>query len=365
MNIEKRIQSFIHLGEKLSLLLELKDNNFEKFCKDAVGKNSWFTSENIKLALEGIIKYLNEDDLRKWLNNYKTTIPQNHQTCPPFTRPTQGRRVTKSKRVGVVMAGNIPMVGFHDFLTVLLSGHHIHVKLSSQDPILLKKIAGILIEIEPEFEQLIHFVPLLDLSAGQKQLDAVIATGSDNSARYFEYYFREVPHIVRKNRTSCAILDGTEDADEFRLLSEGILLFFGLGCRNVSKLFIPDKWNEFDRFLKSVKNFEYVAGHSKYVNNYHYNKAVLLVNKVQYSDNGFLLMTKNDALVSPISVVYYEHYQSQSDLDDKIQRVADKIQCIVSKKAWYPGSIGFAETQKPHVWDYADGGVIMEFLSDL
>ncbi|MCH8317500.1 MAG: acyl-CoA reductase [Bacteroidetes bacterium] len=352
MNLEKRIRSFIHLGEKLSQLIKLKNNNFEEFCRDAVGNNSWFTSGNIKLALEGIIKYLNEDDLRKWLNNYKTTIPQNHQ-------------ITKSKRVGVVMAGNIPMVGFHDFLTILLSGHRIYVKLSSQDPILLKKIAGILIEIEPDFEQLIHFVPLLNLSAEPKQLDAIIATGSDNSARYFEYYFREVPHIVRKNRTSCAILDGTEGPDEFRLLGEDILLFFGLGCRNVSKLFIPDKWNEFDRFLKSVKNFEYVAGHSKYVNNYHYNKAVLLVNKVQYSDNGFLLMTENDALVSPISVVYYEHYQSQSDLDDKIQRVADKIQCIVSKKAWYPGSIGFAETQKPHVWDYADGVDTMEFLLGL
>ncbi|MBW8051204.1 MAG: acyl-CoA reductase [Cytophagales bacterium] len=355
MNLEKRIRSFIHLGEKLSRLLGLKDNNFEEFCRDAIGKNSWFTSGNVKLALGGIIKYLNEDDLRKWLQNYKIskiTKSSNH-------------RITKSKRVGVVMAGNIPMVGFHDFLTVLLSGYHIYVKLSSQDPILLKKIAGILIEIEPEFEQLIHFVPLLDLSSGQKKLNAIIATGSDNSTRYFEYYFREVPHIVRKNRTSCAILDGTEGTDEFRSLGEDILFFFGLGCRNVSKLFVPDKWNEFDRFLKSIKNFEYVPEHSKYANNYHYNKAVLLVNEVQYSDNGFLLMTENDALVSPISVVYYEHYQSLSDLDDKIQRVADNIQCIVSKKAWYPGSIGFAETQKPHVWDYADGVDTMEFLLEL
>jgi len=355
MILEKRIQSFIRLGEKLKLVLNdskgNKDYDFEEFCLDAIANNGWFTYESIKLALEGIIKYLGEDALRKWLNNYKINKSTNQQ-------------IYKSKKVGVIMAGNIPLVGFHDFLTVLLSGHHIHVKLSSQDNILLKKIAGILIEIEPGFKELIHFAGKHAYFM-QYPLDAIIATGSGNSARYFEYYFRNKPHIIRKNRTSCAILDGSEDIDDFRLLGDDTFRFFGLGCRNVSKLFVPNEWNEFDKFFKSIKSFDYITDHPKYANNYQYNKAILRVNKVKHFDNGFLLMTENDALASPISMLYYEHYRSLSDLNDKIKLANNKIQCIVSRKAWHLGSIEFAETQRPYVWDYADGVDTMKFLLSL
>jgi hypothetical protein len=294
----------------------------------------------VELSIKGILRFLEENNLKKWTSAYSVREP------------------AKPKNIGLVMAGNIPLAGFHDFLTVLVSGNAVKAKLSSQDPFLLPYLQKILVDLEPEFKNYIFFVDIL------KNIDAVIATGSDNSSRYFNYYFSKYPHIIRKNRTSCAILTRDETEEDLRKLGNDIFQYFGLGCRNVSKIFVPSGYNIKDLF-SPLKSFQYVKDHHKYSNNYDYHKSIFLVNKVPHLDTGFLLLTKTEKLVSPLSVIYYEFFKEIDELKSKIEPITSKLQCIIAKEEWWPQSIKPGTAQKPELWDYADGVDTLQFLLEI
>jgi len=336
MNLDQRIHSFLQLAIKLKNL-DIKEK--ESLYHKAYIHNPWFTKESIDLAFEGLYRYLNEDKLMKWLDPYR-------------------QKMTEPKTVGVVMAGNIPMVGIHDFLTVLISGHKLQVKLSAKDEVLIKFITDILCKIEPAFRNYIHFKDRLH------GYDAIIATGSDNTARYFEYYFSKVPHIIRKNRTSVAILSGEENSDDFILLSDDIFQYFGMGCRNIAKIYLPESMQP-ESMLPDFQKYTNITDHNKYANNYFYNRSIFLVNQTPHLDSGYLLLQKNVNLVSPLSVLYYEHYKTIDDLKLRLSAYDEKIQCFVSKNAWYPKSLIFGSAQKPEVWDYADNVNTLDFLINL
>jgi len=334
MTIHQRIHAFSQLGNHLG---NLSDEAFESLAESARLENPWFTNENVRMALKGISEYLKTDSLKQWTNNY-------------VLEPS------KPKTIALVMAGNIPLVGFHDFLCVLISGNHIQVKLSSKDSKLFQYLIKHLVWLEPGFQVRITFKDKLE------DFDAIIATGSDNSSRYFEYYFGKYPNIIRKNRTSCAVLTGTESDDEIERLGTDIFSYFGLGCRNVSKVYVPNEY-DFTKLLSRWDKFEEVIHHHKYCNNYDYQKSILLVNSVPFLDNGFILLQENEKLVSPISVLYYEHYVSDNDLKNKLRESVEKLQCIVGKGK--PATIPFGQAQYPQVWDYADQVDTLKFLSEL
>ena len=336
MTLEDRIETFAQLGNKIK---SLSINEMDSLTDKVRNENAWFVPENTKMALQGISKFLDKEVLKKWISNYSIKNPS-------------------SKRIGVAMAGNIPLVGFHDLLCVLLSGHQLVAKLSSQDSVLMNFIKDRLIEINPAFSEEIFFEERL------KNLDGMIATGSDNTSRYFEYYFRNIPHIIRKNRTSCAVILGEETPEEFNELGKDIFSYFGLGCRNVSKIYVPENF-DFIPLLDNLESFQSIIHHHKYANNYDYQKSIMLVNQTHFYDTGYLMLTENQTLVSPISVVYYELYRDQDDLNSKLQSHQEKIQCIVSAKGWYKKSTAFGGAQFPEVNDYADGIDTLSFLSSL
>ncbi|MFY0652338.1 MAG: acyl-CoA reductase [Cyclobacteriaceae bacterium] len=330
--IEKdRIVPFVRLGERIKSLIQDEDSQIFQACEN---ENNWFTKENVIFALTGLLNYLKEESLSKWLNKYNI-------------------KNKMSKRVGVVMAGNIPMVGFHDLLTVLLSGHHIMVKMSSQDSVLIKYVIDTLIDIDPSFRDKISIVDRLN------EADAFIGTGSDNSARYFKYYFGSKPHIIRKNRTAVAVLTGKETAEDIKTLGWDIFRYYGLGCRNVSKLLVPEDY-DFQFFLDSLAEYDFIGDHHKYRNNYDYNKSIYLVNGEPHLDSGFLLLKESSDIVSPISVLFYEKYVDSGQLSVYLRENKEKIQCVVGD-----GYIPFGRAQQPGVEDYADGVDTMEFLCQL
>jgi hypothetical protein len=328
MKLSERTDAFAELGRRLHSI-EVGDKN--DLYRRAGDHNSWFTPYHCDVALSGILKFLVKDKLEQWVMGYSLS---------PET----------PRKVGVVMAGNIPMVGFHDLLSVLVSGHHLAAKLSTQDSVMMRFVVEQLLDIEPRFKDYISFAERMN------DAQAVIATGGDNTARYFEYYFRNIPHIIRKNRSSCAILRGDETPEQLTTLGKDVFMYFGLGCRNVAKVFVPEGYN-FVQLLDLWETYHDVSNHHKYVNNYDYNKSILLVNRVHFLDNGFVLITESKALVSPISVLYYETYSGNPELS------SDKIQCIASSTGWYPGSVPFGKTQEPELGDYADGVDTLKFLS--
>jgi hypothetical protein len=336
MNLDERISSFIELGKQLKNLPET-----EKLALAAQAHrlNTWFSTENVLYAFDAIQEYLTKDKLNKWLQNYdfQTVIP---------------------KKIGVIMAGNIPMVGFHDFMSVLLAGHILYAKTSSDDNFLIREIARMLIEIDIRWKDKINFITGL-----MKDFEAIIATGSNNSARYFEQYFGKYPHIIRKNRTSVAVLSGDETTEELASLGNDILRYYGLGCRNVSKIFVPKDYN-FIPMLDALMNWEHILDNHRYQNNYDYNKSIYLVNRVVHLDTGFLLLTHSTQLVSPISVLYYENYENLADLEQKLALIHDNLQCITSKiQLANKKDLGNAQT--PALEDYADGVDTMKFLVNL
>jgi hypothetical protein len=335
MTLEQRISAFVKLGNHLS---NLSDEAFETLALNARNENPWFTAENVKRSLTGITQYLKEDKLRQWTSAY---------TLNP----------AKPKKVALVLAGNIPLVGFHDLLCVLISGHHAQVKLSSKDSKLIQYLIKHLIWLEPGFEQTI-----IVKENKLENFDAVIATGSDNSARYFEYYFGKYPNIIRKNRSSCVVLTGNESVEEIDALGEDIFSYFGLGCRNVSKAFVPEGY-DLAKILSRWEAYKNIIHHHKYCNNYDYQKSILLVNLIPFLDNGFILLQENQKLVSPISVLYYEYYTDQADLENKLKEHSEKIQCIVGTQK--PATIPFGSAQYPEVWDYADNVDSLKFLETL
>lgn len=256
------------------------------------------------------------------------------------------------------MAGNIPAVGFHDLMTVLISGNKACVKLSSADEVLMKWILKSLISIEPRFEDLIEIEEML------KGKNAYIATGSNNSGRYFNYYFGKYPSIIRRNRTSIAVLSGNETTEELQSLGKDIFQYFGLGCRNVSKIFIQSK-EQLQHLLDSLEIFSGVMNHHKYLNNYDYNKSILLVNRENHLDSGFLLVRETEDLVSPISVLFYEIYADLDQLKTRLNLIKENIQCVVSNPNYFEGAVPFGKAQEPEVWDYADEVDTLLFLERL
>ena len=335
MTLQNRLNAFI----KLEQYLQSRSSELQQKIALTVQHNSWFTEESVNLAIDGICYMLKKEYLEKWISQYSLSEEN-------------------PKRIGAIFAGNIPLVGFHDLLSVLITGNTIVAKLSSQDAQLIPHICQKLIEFDAEFKKHIQFVERLN------DVDAVIATGSDNSARYFEYYFGKYPHIIRKNRTSVAILKGEESADQLQELGQDIFQYYGLGCRNVSKIYVPIGY-KFDTFFKALEKYNGVINHHKYRNNYDYNKSIYLVNKVTHLDNGFLLLTENDQLVSPISVLYYEEYIDTEDLQMKIESNREKIQCIVGDKSAHEDIVPFGKAQKPELWDYADDVDTIKFLQSL
>ena len=272
------IEAFVELGKYLSDFCENQQNeseNQDMALVEAISKaeqhNGWFTKENILFALEQWTNLLTKDQLESWLSKYE---------IKPLDEP---------KTVGIVMAGNIPLVGFHDFLCVLLSGHRVMVKLSSNDKILLPFLADFLINVNPELAHRIQFV-----EGKMENFDAVIATGSNNTGRYFEYYFGKKPNIIRKNRNSVAILTGEESKEELEALGEDVFRYYGLGCRNVSKLYVP-KGYDFEPFFNAIYAYKDIIHQHKYANNYDYNKAVYLMSEFQLLDNGFLVLKEEES----------------------------------------------------------------------
>ncbi len=337
MDSKARIEGLSKLGEVIETL---SPEELEEIQWRAQNANSWFTPEAVSQALSGIASMLKQSKLSDWLANY--SLPETNSDL----------------KVGILMAGNIPAVGFHDLMCVLLAGHVAAVKLSSSDPVLIPLLISKLIQIEPRFEGQIEIQEML------KSKDAYIATGSDNSARYFNYYFGKYPHVIRQNRTSVAIFTGNETNEDYLNLGKDIFQYFGLGCRNVSKIFLKDKM-QLQEFLKTIEVFKTVANHHKYQNNYDYNKSIYLVNGVNHLDNGFLLLTESEELVSPIAVLYFEIYSDERSLKSRIQELDSKIQCIVSKEGGFAGAVPFGQAQNPEPWDYADGVDTMKFLCEL
>ena len=306
--------------------------------------NGWYTPENVHFSINSWAEALTEENLENWLSAYSFDFVQDDNY--------------EAKTVALILAGNIPLVGFHDFLSVLISGHKVLVKTSSNDQHLLPFLAKYLIAVAPEFKNFITFV-----EGKLENFDAVIATGSDNTARYFEYYFKDKPSIIRKNRNSVAVLDGSESKAQMIALGEDIFRYFGLGCRNVSKLFIPKNYN-FDLFFNGMFPYQEVIKYEKYANNYDYNKAVFLMSNFNLLDNEFLIIKEDSSYASPISSVFYEFYEDINDIKNRLETDKDKIQCIVSNDL-VEKSIAFGATQKPNLWDYADNIDTLYFLINL
>lgn len=340
MNINRRIQLISDIGEFLKNYLdENYDNNnddklveFKDVITKAQSKNPWFTDANIKVNLTYWSKKLTKHNLNKWLSKYNLNN-------------------TSRKNIAIIMAGNIPLVGFHDFICVFLSGHNSIIKLSNSDNCIIPFLTDLM---KLPSERIVYSDSFL------KDYDGVIATGSDNTSRYFDYYFKNKRSIIRKNRNSIAILNGEESDDDLKSLSQDIFTYFGLGCRNVSKLYVPKNYN-FDLFFNSIFCYKELINNHKYANNYDYNKAIYLMSEYKFLDNGFFIVKEGNEMHSPISTINFEYYDNVSILKEKIYLEDDNIQCIVSNIE-FKGKVNFGETQNPSLNQYADNIDVMRFL---
>lgn len=317
--------------------------------------NAWFTPENTLNAVKAIGAMLNEEDLATWLGSQKSEVRSQklEDENSDIRHPT-----SDIKKVGLILAGNIPLVGFHDVLCVIVSGHHALIKASSNDSRLIKYILSLFVQLAPEYAYSFSFIDRL------ADFDAVIATGSNNTSRYFEYYFGKVPNIIRKNRNSVALLTGKESREQLFILGHDIFDFFGLGCRNVSKVLVPKAY-DFVPFFESIEPYQPIINHHKYNNNYDYNKSIYLVNGDKHLDNGFLLVKEDERLASPLAVLYFEYYNDLDDAQIRLAELNDNIQCIVSGIPLNQSNqvVGFGQSQQPKLWDYADGVDTMAFLA--
>lgn len=299
-------------------------------------QNAWFTPEYIKAALAEWGQQLQAELLSRFMQAYPL------------------KEEGSAKTVGLVTAGNLPLVGFHDYMCVLLSGHKAMIKLSSDDNVLLPLLHKILSQLSPAMAPAATFT-----QDTLKGIEAVIATGSNNSARYFDYYFGKYPHIIRHNRHSVAVLDGSETESELQALAHDILQYFGRGCRSVSQLYLPQGY-PLNNILDAMQHYHWLQRHSKYMNNYEYNKAIYLVNKIAHLDNGFVLLTENDSLSSPIAVLHYSYYHTAKDLEQTLKQQAPQLQCTVGHNF-----IPFGQAQQPALHDFADGVDTLKFLVSL
>ena len=326
--------------QKLSIFLQNPSQSFEHIINSAQNSNGWFIESEVKKAISALNQMLNENDLHTWLA--EVTL------------------VETPKKIGLILAGNIPLVGFHDVLSVLATGNIALIKMSSSDDKLLPALLNELIAIEPLFADRIVYVERL------KDFDAIIATGSNNTSRYFEYYFGKKPNIIRKNRNSVAVLNGQETVEEINSLGNDIFDYFGLGCRNVSKIYVP-KGYDLKHLFEPIEVFQPIINHFKYNNNYDYNKSIYLVNGVKHFDNGFLLVKEDENFVSPLAVLFYQEYENIQEIEQILNQQTEQIQCIVSN---LPLNIdkdifGFGCSQHPKLWDYADNINTIKFLQSL
>lgn len=331
MNLEERIEIMVKLGKYL-----LDDGPQLKIAKHkAFEKNKWFTQQFTDLAIKNIAeKFLDKDKLRDWVQVYH--LDDN----------------VSAKRVGIVMAGNIPLVGFHDFLSVFISGHRQKIKLSDKDDVLLPYIFNKLLQWNPEIALLVEFADVL------KDCDAYIATGSNNSARYFNYYFGKYPSIIRRNKTSAAILTGDENIEQLQQLADDVHTYFGLGCRNITSLFVPHNY-DFASLIDAFRKYSYLSNHAKYKNNYDYNLAMLIMNNQKYMTSESVILYKSESVFSPVSQVNYQEYKDKDDALERLQTNED-IQCIEGY-----GGTDFGNAQTPGLMDYADNADTMQFLLGL
>lgn len=348
MTLTQRQAAFVQLGLFINRhFSQNHDPKEERFHQDlakltdiAFSYNGWFTPQEVERALKGIALMLEEASLAEFAKGVKEP--------------------DAAKTVAVIMAGNIPAVGFHDMLCVLLSGHRILIKVSGDDPALIPFLAGMLIYYAPDFAPFINFS-----EARMKDFDAVIATGSNNSSRHFEYYFGKYPHIIRKNRTSVAILDGKETTEALQELGKDIFHYYGLGCRNVSKLYVPEGY-DFTVFFESIFPFGYVSDNKKYFNNHEYHRAIYLLESIPFLDNNFLMIRETPDLHAPTSVLYFEYYTNQAQLVEKIKAIEENLQCTVSNfETEGLKTIAFGSTQQPGIFDFADNVNTVDFLNTL
>ncbi len=308
---------------------------FEKVLHNSEMANPWFTRSQVLTSLTGICQLLEPAALEQWMFRY----PENKN---------------EPLAVGVIMAGNIPLAGFHDFLCILTSGNKVVAKLSGSDQFLLPFVAKIFFSFIPSLR------PMLEVAEQLKKIDAVIATGSNNTSRYFEYYFSKIPHIFRKNRNSAAIITGKENEFDFLLLGRDIFTYYGMGCRNVSKLYVPEGYS-FNTFFENITAYGELMQHNKYMNNFDYHQALYLLNRQPFLTNNFLIVIENNSLSSPVGVLHFEYYKNEAQLELLLEKVKDEVQCVVSKK----GPVLPGQAQFPRIDDYADGVDTMQFLSKI
>ena len=338
MQLEKRLDVLVQLGD----YLKAQSEELKYAMLKSKAENAWFTIENIEQSLEAIAdNFLNREKLTTWLERY-----------PNWQEPQS------PKKIGLILAGNIPLVGFHDVLCVFVGGHHAKVKTSSKDDFLMKHLIQVLGDIEPECHKRIELIERLE------NFDAVIATGSSNSNRYFEHYFGKYPHILRKNRNSIGILTGKESAEDLQNLGKDVFNYFGLGCRNVSKLYVPKDY-DFPFLLDNWQPHSDVQFHNKYKNNFDYQFSLLLLNQTPHYVSKFVMLTERESIVSAISVVHYECYEEESQWRESLSINADKIQCVVGDTKQFPDLLPFGKAQAPELWEYADGVDVMAFFGDL
>jgi hypothetical protein len=344
MQLEQRIEALSKLGLALSAMIEELDSNkgesgnkLPKIIKLANIKNQWFTSENTIQALKSLGIMLDRTNLNYWIGKYSL----------------EKRDYSRPKNVGIIMAGNIPAVGFHDLLCVLITGNHAMIKLASDDNIIIPFLLEVLTTIEPRFISQFTIVERI------KEPDAVIATGSNNSARYFDYYFGKYPNIIRKNRNSIAVLSGTETPEEMYALGHDIFDYFGLGCRSVSKLYVPENFN-FNTFFEGIATHGDLMNHNKYMNNYDYHNALFLLENIKFLTNNFVIVRENESLATPVSVLHYSYYKNLEELEKLLNEKASEIQCRVGING-----LPFGKSQQPALNDYADGIDTVEWLLNL
>ncbi len=343
MQLKQRIDAFVQMGAFIGRHFSQNMNKEEEnlhlglteLIKQARIHNGWFTEEFCILAIKNVGNMLSKQQLEMFTQK----IPQENK---------------KPKVVAVICAGNIPMVGFHDMMCVLLTGHTALIKLSSDDNVLPPFFLKLLCHYQPEIEQQIRFA-----DAKLSNFDAVIATGSNNSANYFSHYFGKYPHIIRKNRSSVAVLEGDENITELKELAKDIFYYYGLGCRNVSQLLVPEGY-DFSSFFEAVFDFAYVADNKKYANNYEYNRAVFLLNKEEFLDNNFLILKRGSQIHAPVSVLNYSYYQTKQEVSDFLQSNKDQIQCVLGRHY-----LPLGNSQCPVITDFADGVNTLEFLVNL
>ncbi len=334
MNFQQRVAVLVQLGK---VLRETAGQQDAPVIHKAYQLNPWFTPVNIQQSMLAWADSLTETKIKEWTSAYQwEDKPQ--------------------RTIALIMAGNIPMVGLHDLLCVLLCGHKALVKVSEDDATLMKWVISELIQLE------LALADCIEISEQRlpKDFDAVIATGSNNTNRYFEYYFRNKPSLLRANRNSVAIITGNETPEDYQKLGADIFTYFGLGCRNVSKLYVPAGF-DFANFYEGIESFNDIGNHHKYANNYTYHKALFLMNLAPHLDNNFLLVKEDEKIASPLGVMFYEYYTDINVLLAQLKTRESEIQCMVCKTN-LPGTLPLGKAQAPELWDYADGVDVIEWM---